>query len=405
MTYPICSQDGRSGRRRFAATCLAALIFLTACDLGVTNPGRIEDDALNVETAMGPLVTGMAGDFTTVYDEMAYFMAIVSGETTHSGAFEAEQFMQRGEIEPRHVNGLWGQLHRARWVAEQGLQRLKTVLGTAYGTSALGAEANLWAGFANRALGENMCVAVYDGGPAEDFKTHFTRAQGFFSDALTIAQQVTWTTGTTLRQAAYAGRAQVRAALGDWANAASDAQQVPTNFRYTAIYSAADSREYNWLHNESYARNYYSVWNTYAAALNNTDARMGFTDLKKNGADGKTPMYQQKKYITRDAAIGIAEWDEMRLIQAEAALMLTGDVAGAMTLINGVRTAAAVATKAATTVAQAMTALRQERDIVLWLEARHLWDLRRFSDAFLTGRDSCIPASENEVNTNPNLGS
>lgn len=391
--------------KRIAMPCIA-VVLLTACELGVTNPGRVEDEALDDPSAMGPLVNGMAGDFATIYDNLAYFMAIVGGETTHSGAFEAEQFMQRGEIEPRHVNGLWGQMHRARWVAEQGIDRMKTVLGGDYATSPLAAEANLWAGFSNRMLGEHVCVSVIDGGAPGDHKDHFTRAEGYFSDAITIAQGLGTSAGTTLLRAAYAGRAQVRAALEDWANASTDAQQVPSGFRYDAIYSAANSREYNWLYNESFARHYYSVYNTLAQQLNNTDPRMLFTNLNRNGADGKTPMYQQRKYLSLGASIAIAETDEMRLIQAEALLRLQGDagVPAAMTLINAVRTAAGVAQKSASTAAEATAVLRTERDIVLWLEARHLWDLRRFNDPFLTGRDGCIPPSENEENTNPNLG-
>jgi hypothetical protein len=390
--------------RRLPGLCHVAAVVLSACDLGVTNPGRIEDDALNNPGAMGPLVTGMAGDFATIYDDLAYFMGIVSGEITHSGAFEAEQFMQRGEIEPRHVNDLWGQMHRARWVAEQGVERLKTVLGDGYSISVLAAEANMWAGFANRMLGEHMCVAVIDGGAPQDHAEHFRRAEAWFTDALAVAQALE-SADTTLLQASRAGRAQVRAALGDWAGASSDAQLVPSSFRYDALYAIADSRENNWLYNESFRRHYYSVYNTLASQLNNTDSRMPFTDLDRNGADGRTPMLQQRKYLSLGAPMAIAEGDEIRLIEAEALLRLGGDVTGAMNLINAVRTAAGVPTKSASTVDEAMAALRTERDIVLWLEARHLWDLRRFYDPFLNGRDDCIPPSENEANTNPNLGS
>ena len=392
----------RRGRSlwRFGAPCLAAV--LAACELGVTNPGRIEDEALNTATAMGPLVTGMAGDFATIYDQMAYFMGIASGEITHSGAFETEQFLARGEIEPRHVNAMWGQMHRARWVAEQGIERMRTVLGTDFATSALAAEASLWAGFSNRMLGENVCVAVFDGGPSGDVLEHFRRAETNFTDGITLAQAA-GSTAATLLTAGYAGRAQVRAALGNWAGAASDAQMVGTAFRFQALYSAANSREYNWLYNESFARDYFSVWGTFAFSLNNTDPRMPFINRNRNGADGKTPAYRQMKYITYAAAIDIAAGDEMRLIEAEKLLRVDVDVSGAMTPINDVRTAAGVSTKTATTVAEAMAVLRVERDIVLWLEARHLWDLQRFDDSFLSGRDRCIPPSENEQNTNPNL--
>jgi hypothetical protein len=367
----------------------------------VTNPGTIADDALNDEQAMEPLVTGMAGDFSTIFDEVAYFMGIASGDITHSGAFEAEEFMQRGEIEPRHVNGLWGEMHRSRWVAEQGILRLQEVLAGSYASSPLATEAHLWAGFSNRMLGENMCVSVYDGGSPGDHMDHFTRAESYFTEAISLAGSQG---EDAMQDAAYAGRAQVRLAQQNWTGARDDAQQVADDFAFVAVFSVADSRENNWVHNQSHRRDYFSAINTLAEALDNTDPRMAWTDMDRNGADGVTHMLRQDKYLSLGDAIPIAEGDEMRLIEAEAALRIGGgDVPTAMQLINDVRMAAGVPTKSAATVAEAMTVLREERDIIFWMEGRHLWELRRFDDAFLTGRDECVPPSENEVLTNPNV--
>lgn len=388
--------------RRWLVIGLSALVVVGGCDLGVTNPGTISDDALESLEAMTPLVVGMAGDFATNFDEIAYFMGIASNDITHSGAFEAEEFMQRGEIEPRHVNGLWGESHRARWVAEQGIPRLQSVLGSDYATSPLAVEAHLWAGFSNRVLGENMCVAIFDAGPPTDNMDHFTRAEGWFAEAISLA---TAQGEADMLEAAYAGRAQVRAALGNWAGASADAGQVADDMIFEALYDAASNRENNWLFNQSHNRDYFSAVNTLAERLNNTDPRMPWTDRSRNGADGVTAMLRQDKYLSLGAAIPLAQGDEMRLIEAEAELELNGaaGVGPAMVLINDVRVAAGVATKSASTVAEAMVVLREERDIIFWMEGRHLWELRRFNDAFLNGRDSCIPPSENEALTNPNL--
>ena len=64
-----------------------------------------------------------------------------------------------------------------------------------------------WVGFANRVLGDNMCEAVIDGGPAEPNADYFTRAEAAFTAAIAVQ------TGN-LETAAYAGRAQVRVHLG-----------------------------------------------------------------------------------------------------------------------------------------------------------------------------------------------
>ena len=92
----------------------------------------------------------------------------------------------------------------------------------------------------------------------------------------------------------------------------------------------------------------------------------------------------------------------MRLIEAEA-LLRANDVTGAVAKINEVRTAAGVPTVSASTTDDAWTALRTERNIVLWMEGRHLFELVRFNDPFLSNRDKCIPISQDEAATNPNV--
>jgi hypothetical protein len=376
----------------------AAVLLCTGCELGVTNPGPIEDDALNDPRAMQPLVVGMGADLSAIVDDIGYFMGIASGDITHTGAFEAEFFMQEGRIEPRHVNGLWAGMHRARWVAESGIERMKKVLGQEFESNPLVTQAYIWAGYSNRVLGENVCQAVIDGGAPEDHTVHFVRAEAQFTEAIRLAESQG---EAELAQVAYAGRAQVRAALGDWTNAAADAQRVPDDLVWQAKYSDNSTREWNWLANESQIRAYFSVYGTFAVEEQG-DPRVPWTDMQRNGVDGRTPFYRQEKYKTWAADIDLAVGDEMRLIEAEAGLR-ANDMDGALQKINAVRQAAGVGPVSATTMDEAWAALRREREIVLWMEGRRLWDLRRFDDPFLSGRDRCIPISQNEANTNPNV--
>lgn len=405
---PLTPRAGRAGARalggrgRRPAALLAVALLLGACDLKVSNPGPIEDAALNTPSAMRPLVVGMGADLSAVLDDLAYFMGIASGDITHTGAFEAEQFMQLGEIRPEHVNGLWAGMHRARWTAENGIERMKTVLGDAFETDTLAAAAYVWAGYSNRVLGENVCQSVIDGGPPGDRKVHFQRAVEQFTKALELAAKQTGPTVPLLTNAAYAGRAQAKLDLGDYAGAAADAQKVPAGFAWQAQYSLNSDRENNWVAHESVLRAYFSVYGTFAVTAN--DPRTPWTDAKKNGVDGKTPFYLQGKYPTMDTNIDLAKWDEMRLIEAEAAIR-AGDVAGGMAKLNAERAAYNLPPVSAADEASAMAALRHEREIILWMEDRRLWDLTRFDDPFLNGRDRCIPISQDEQATNPNVRS
>jgi starch-binding outer membrane protein, SusD/RagB family len=388
-----------SARRRVTGVVggVLAVALLTACDLGVTNPGPIEDSALNTPSAMGPLVVGMGADLSAIVDDVSYFMGIASRDIWHSGAFEPEFFMQDGKIEPRHVNGLWAGMHRARWVAEQGIERMRTVLGGDFESNRLVAEAHLWAGFSNRVLGENVCQAVIDGEAPQPHTVHFERAEGQFTAALQLAQRQN---NAQLQNAAYAGLAQVRAARGNWAEAAADAARVPDNYAFLAQFSDNSTRERNWLFNESHIRAYFTVFGTWVTEVD--DPRVPRVDMNRNGVDGRSPYIRQMKYTTYAADIDLARGDEMRLIEAEAALR-ANDVATAVEKINHVRRAANVPVVAASTADEAWTALRREREIVLWMEGRRLWDLWRFDDPFLADRDRCLPISENERNTNPRV--
>ena len=108
----------------------------------------------------------------------------------------------------------------------------------------------------------------------------------------------------------------------------------------------------------------------------------------------------------------------MRLIEAEAKLR-ANDVAGAMTLINTVRTNAGTTTITASTLDEGWRLLKRERGIELWLETRRLGDLRRGKTANTPGaldslevvgpashlkqQDLCFPISTSEQQTNPNL--
>ena len=65
-----------------------------------------------------------------------------------------------GVIRPEDVNPDWSNMQQARWSAETGLKRMQTVLGAAFETNVDTPRAYLYAGFANRLLGENVCVAL-----------------------------------------------------------------------------------------------------------------------------------------------------------------------------------------------------------------------------------------------------
>lgn len=408
-------------RRASATVAIAATTATAGCNyFDVSNPGPLADDALNVPTAMPGLVTGMAYDLSRAYDAVTQGVSVMSDDLYHGGSYgPGEGLWNRGIIRPEDINGHWGAMHRSRWVAEQGIDRMKTVLGSGFDTSPLAARANIYAGLSNRLLGELTCNAVLDGGPSQDYKVQFQRAEAQFSEAIRIAGSLTGAIRDSLLRVAYGGRASVRAWQGNWTAAVADAQNVPTAYVFVAPFSTNTANENNDLVFETTTRSEFTVFNTYWATVR--DPRVPWDTVRTTagglavGQDGRTTFFRQRKYVNLGSDIPMVKGTEMLLLRAEAALR-NSDVAGAVALLNQARafyhtTATPLPPLTGiTTVAQAWPVLHRERGATLWLEARRLWDLRRWNaetgpakHPFLDARDKCIPISLNETQSNPNL--
>src|SRR5690606_37170347 len=186
-------------------------------------------------------------------------------------------------------------------------------------------------------------------GPLEPGSHYWERAEGHFTNALTVATQ------TSDIHAAYAGRAQARLQLGDWAGALADAQRVPTDFeehvpmdfaaggntahRNHVFFANADSpfRSYSVRH--TFYDEYYeetgdprTPWRLFPSpeAQFCVGALQGY---------GQVPCTQQRKYTDQNDDIRIASGAEMRLVEAEAMLRMNpGNWQAAMDIINANRT-------------------------------------------------------------------
>jgi hypothetical protein len=387
-----------------------------ACDTTITNPGPVSDDQLDKEVALPAVVNGMARSLIRALNYIAYTGAGASREivpSSNGGPFSITLREGQGILDPStdETNDHWVYAQQARWVAEDGVRRIRATLGERFAGSALAAQALVNVGYANRLLGENMCVGVIDNGPAEPRTIYFDRAQAAFTEAIDIAHRAG---DAQLESAARAGRAAARVWLGDWAGAVSDASLVPQAFVYQAHYSTVELDQYNrmyWANANQPYRNYSIIGTFYESYYQDfTDPR---TPWKKNPAipNGITnvPWYFQTKFDRRDAPINLATGREMRLIIAES-LLQGGDWQGSLAEINQLRSSIGVAPWTATSVNETWAVLRRERGIELWLEGRRAGDLFRWNAAGrpgdapdTIGRHPCFPIGQTELTTNPNL--
>jgi len=424
----------------------AALLLLAtaACDTTVTNPGPVQDEFLADRNAASAMVNGAGRALSSGMNWISYTGAAVSREihpAGSTGSFGITSRWQNGELsaDDGDLDTHWEQGQQARWLAEEALRRLEAAGPPPVGSiqtpaqyAILLQQAYVYAGFANRLLGENMCEAVIDGSAALPGSTFFVRAESLFTKALAVTGG-TAATAAALNNAANAGRASARVHLGKWSEAVTDAGNVGIAFVYNMsyfnigsdpqrnriFYASGNTRE------SGSAYRAHTQWNTwheaYRTATNDPRVPITKTTLEGDAAIeccGKVPFWPEAKHSSSASPIRLASGREMRLIEAEAKLR-ANDVAGAMTSINLVRTNAATTTLTAADATEAWRLLKRERGIELWLEARRLGDLRRWKTnntpgaldplesigaaAHLTKQDLCFPISRSERETNPNL--
>jgi hypothetical protein len=128
-----------------------------------------------------------------------------------------------------------------------------------------------------------------------------------------------------------------------------------------------------------------------------------------NGTVGSVPWLFQVKYDKRESPITVSSGREMRLIEAEGKIR-SGDWQNGLSIINAGRADFSVAPWSAANSTDAWVALKRERGIQLWLEGRRLGDLDRWLAANtpgavedMTGRNTCFPIGQTELESNPNL--
>jgi hypothetical protein len=414
-----------------AAVALVVALWGSACDFTVTNPGPVQDEFLSDSVAFQAIVNGMGRDLSDGLNYLSFHGSMVTRElfpTGGTGQFGISPKNADGYLDVEEQGAPWTQTQRARWTSGDGLRRMYEVWGTRANTSNIVAQGELWAGYANRALGENMCDAVFNGGPKTARSEFLDSAEAHFTKAIDIATAAGGTTGTTIANAAKAGRASVRAFKGNWAGAVTDAGAIATTFVYAIpYYNRADADEYNRIAWAGFRQPYktHTMWGTWYGEYFKTsnDARVKYIDTGVLG-DGKVtccgavPFYQQQKHALRESPINLSSGREMRLIEAEDQLV-KGNWQAAMTTINALRASYNVTPRNATTLNEAWGFLKRERGIQLFLEARRLGDLYRWkqnntpgaldpkeimsASSYLLAQDMCFPIPRSELDTNPNL--
>jgi hypothetical protein len=395
---------------------LASVVALGGCN--VTNPGPIQDAFLTDPISHDPLVNGAARQLVGALNEVVLSVAYLGREVLPGGTIgpgsPGGQIQQAGGFNDLESNGPWSAVQQARFVAE------------------LATQARVWAGFANRILGENFCEVVFDGGSIQPATAALQRAELHFTEVINSASgdQLTW---------GYAGRAQVRARLGQWATAEADAMNVALDWEGELPLDGVENRNTMWTVVEATPYRGHSIRFTFQDTIwtNQGDPRAQWESVSgypyaNSTLQGYGPVpwtRQVAKHHSRSDPYRLASGAEMYLIRAEAVLQQNGaDWAEALGLINQVRTritsvttSTPLAPYTAANEDETWMALMTEKGIETWLEGIRMADLGRWEEEnrpgvdqqmpdfqaltsfFYDEPDRCFPISENEQRTNPNI--
>ena len=431
----------------FASAAFGALL-LSACDLEVLNPGRILDEDLNTRELMPIIVSGASAEFNDIVDDYSFDIARLTDDLAGTGSYFTTGKYRRGVIdsEDGDVETAWEQAHEAAWAAGGAWERLQNVLEGDANSFEGAARLFVLMGSAHRMLGENFCEVTYDIGPLQPRTAAFDSAIAAFNQAVTIGSAAGATNFVT---AAHGGIAQAQVGLGNWTAAAQSASMVADGVRaqrnlppdgqqqrdLERVLGPGGSRRVGDAGPRRSTTAIPGAPYTICGQWNDTnlppDPDMGVTPTgtctgqgsgAHQGADGLTAHYRQDKYNEAGSDVAVVSGKEMRLIEAEAALM-SNDLATFTAKINELRAhydldpieqpANAGALEYPNAMDDAWSILDRERYLTLWMEGRRLWDLGRWNHPFQNGgtligpgaspRVSCLPIPEIECTLNPEI--
>ena len=439
---------------------LAALLVAggaTACEdfLAADNPGAIQEADLNDPRYASLIANGVVGEFQFAFGNLAYWNAVFTDELYNRAVFFEEGMIDRRDVQPE--NGtysffLYGNIHRARFLADDGAERLKIILGDSASRDIRLARTLAYGGMTYVYIAEMMCESPIDMSAPLSPEELFARAIERFDEAIAVANAAkahglaqtpantaVGVAADSLRNFALVGAARAYLNVNDKAKAIEYASQVPAAFEFRVYFSENSTRENNWMHNRigstTGGGNNATMLNTPFDTIGRDAAgvyqltladpripRRGGTLAATNPIPHSPPSYSSYTgtpagaTFTRAGWVRIASGLEARYIIAEA----QGPTPETNTFVNE-RRAAGSRPPVTLTGDALMAELRVQRSRDFYLDNHRLGDLRRYKkyynvDLFPKGayptsttgdvymdNVSCWPLPLAEINDNPNI--
>lgn len=380
-------------RRRRPARLLGPLMVavgLVACEtaelLEVELPGNVTAEDIEDPTLASTMRVSAIGDFEWAWDSYVDFAAGHSDEYIHSsGNFTGRRQMLR-DIPPdlgSYQNGVFGALHRARFMLESNFARLQAFTDADVpDRTEYMAEMMTYDGFIYVVFGEGFCGMPLDGdGVVRTPEQLLQLAVERLTTALPLAEQAG---RDDLVTAALVGRARAYLDLQQYAEAIADAKLALTGLAddwvFVATREAGEGRRENSManRNELDTNQQSTVAPSYRAVewKGVPDPRAHVVNTGFVGHDNSTIVWRHDK--TPEAGgegqdVIVASWDGARLFLAEAAA-LTNDLTTARAILDDFHTRAGIPPLLETDVPTQADLIRhviEERRRELFVEGGH----------------------------------
>jgi hypothetical protein len=232
------------------ALCAVSAIFATvpSCGIGdvlqVENPNEIPVGDLNDPKLLPVRLNGVVAMFQDAYTEPVIEYANYLTDEVLTG-LNFEDYARVNQRIASYLEGptnqIFGELSRSLRMAHNLSEDIRgwAAADTSRDFNPALARSLAFAGYSATVMAENMCQAVISPDPDNPSGTvlsqleTFQAALPYLTEALAVAQTVTPTAlRDTLSNLARTGLARAYLGLGDWANAATYANQVTPTFKY-----------------------------------------------------------------------------------------------------------------------------------------------------------------------------
>lgn len=414
-----------------SASVLLAVLVTAACrditSLQQSNPGQLSSSTVFVPGNAQLIVNSSQGDFECAYNQYivgsGIFMDELANAISQTVNFDLDrrtlttnQQYGTSTCTGQQYAGVYTPLSAARASNDTAVAHLEGWTDAQVpNRSKLIGVASAYSGYSLILLGEGMCSAAINLGPELTDAQLFALAKTRFDTAVAAATRAGDTQTLNL---ALLGRARTQLDLGNSAAAATDAALIPPGFVVNIQHDPTATIRQNlvFIHTQQslYSSVDTSVQNAYAATK---DPRIAVTPTGKLGSDGKTKVVYPNKDATVTSPQALAKYSEAQLIIAENDAN-TGDLAGAVKIINALETANGqpVFNPSQLTKASVQAQIIEERRREFFLEGHRLGDIRRYGllpspatgapyvSGGTYGAQSCFPLPDVERINNPNIG-